>query len=356
MELRNLFSLGKGERTAVWNAFAVLHPELGTPLSDETTMPPTPDLQKTMLRSMLRIRRFEEQIFEIYTSGLMHGLAHLYIGEEAVAVGVCTELTDEDYITSTHRGHGHCIAKGAKLDQMMAEVMGRVTGICRGKGGSMHIADMSIGILGANGIVGGGFGIATGAALSAKLRKTDQVAVCFFGDGASNQGIFFEVMNHAAIWDLPIIYICENNQYGEYTATDSVTAGDTIAARATPFGIPNSVIDGNDVLTVYNATQTALDRARSGGGPSLIECTTYRHKGHHVGDPGVGYRSEDERKEWQEKDPIVQFRAVLSAAGIAETELDQIDAEVKSEVADAVESAQSAPWPEVEEAHQHVFA
>ena len=314
------------------------------------------ETRKQILRSMLRIRRFEEQIWEIYTSGLMHGLAHLYIGEEAVAVGVCTALRDDDFITSTHRGHGHCVAKGGKLDEMMAEVMGRVTGICRGKGGTMHIADMSVGILGANGIVGGGFGIATGAALSAKLRKTDQVAVCFFGDGASNQGIFFEVMNHAAIWDLPVIYICENNQYGEYTATDSVTAGDTIANRAKPFGIPSSVIDGNDVEVVYEAAKEAVERARSGGGPSMIECTTYRHLGHHVGDPGDGYRSEEERQEWQDKDPITQYRSILAKAGIDETDLDRIDQEVKDEVADAVESAQGAPWPDTEEADQHVFA
>lgn len=314
------------------------------------------DLQKTMLRSMLRIRRFEEQIWEIYTGGLMHGLAHLYIGEEAVAVGVCSALRDDDYITSTHRGHGHCVAKGGQLDEMMAEVMGRVTGICRGKGGSMHIADMSVGILGANGIVGGGFGIATGAALSAKLRKTDQVAVCFFGDGASNQGIFFEVMNHAAIWDLPVVYVCENNQYGEYTATDSVTAGDTIADRAKPFGIPGCVIDGNDVGKVYKAASEAIEQARSGGGPSLIECMTYRHRGHHVGDPGDGYRSEAEREEWQAKDPIVQFRAAMIEAGIPEADLDAIDDTVKAEVRDAVESAKNAPWPDAEEANQHVFA
>lgn len=314
------------------------------------------ELQKTIHRSMLRIRRFEEQILEIYTSGLMHGLAHLYIGEEAIAVGVCTALRDNDYITSTHRGHGHCVAKGGKLDEMMAEVMGRVTGICRGKGGSMHIADMSVGILGANGIVGGGFGIATGAALSAKLRKTDQVAVCFFGDGASNQGIFFEVMNYAAIWDLPIVYVCENNQYGEYTATDAVTAGDTIADRAKPFGIPGTTIDGNDVEVVYEAANEAIQRARTGGGPTLIECLTYRHRGHHVGDPGDGYRPEEERQEWQEKDPIARYKAVLIESGIEETELDRIDLEVKDEVTDAVEAAQGAPWPGVEEADQHVYA
>ena len=258
------------------------------------------ETKKTIYRNMLRIRRFEEQIFEVYTGGLMHGLAHLYIGEEAVAVGVCSALRDDDYITSTHRGHGHCVAKGGNLDQMMAEVLGRVTGYCRGKGGSMHIADMSLGILGANGIVGGGFGIATGAALSAKLRKTDQVAVCFFGDGASNQGVFFEVMNTASIWDLPVVYVCENNQYGEYTATDSVTAGDTIADRAKPFGIPSSTIDGNDVVIVHKTAAAAVARAREGKGPTLIECMTYRHRGHHVGDPGDGYRSEEERQAWRD--------------------------------------------------------
>lgn len=314
------------------------------------------ETKKTIYRNMLRIRRFEEQIFEVYTGGLMHGLAHLYIGEEAVAVGVCSALRDDDYITSTHRGHGHCVAKGGNLDQMMAEVLGRVTGYCRGKGGSMHIADMSLGILGANGIVGGGFGIATGAALSAKLRKTDQVAVCFFGDGASNQGVFFEVMNTASIWDLPVVYVCENNQYGEYTATDSVTAGDTIADRAKPFGIPSSTIDGNDVVIVHETAAAAVARAREGKGPTLIECMTYRHRGHHVGDPGDGYRSEEERQAWQDKDPITTFRARLVDEGIDAEDLDGIDAAVQEEVADAVESAAGAPYPEVEEATQHVFA
>jgi len=314
------------------------------------------ETKKTIYRNMLRIRRFEEQIFEVYTGGLMHGLAHLYIGEEAVAVGVCSALRDDDYITSTHRGHGHCVAKGGNLDQMMAEVLGRVTGYCRGKGGSMHIADMSLGILGANGIVGGGFGIATGAALSAKLRKTDQVAVCFFGDGASNQGVFFEVMNTASIWDLPVVYVCENNQYGEYTATDSVTAGDTIADRAKPFGIPSSTIDGNDVVIVHETAAAAVARAREGKGPTLIECMTYRHRGHHVGDPGDGYRSEEERQAWQDKDPITTFRAHLVDEGIDAEDLDGIDAAVQEEVADAVESAAGAPYPEVEEATQHVFA
>ena len=319
-------------------------------------MPLPPEVLLKMYRNMLRIRRFEEQIWEVYTGGLMHGLAHLYIGEEAVAVGACTALRDDDFITSTHRGHGHCVAKGGNLEAMMAEVMGRVTGHCRGKGGSMHIADMSVGILGANGIVGGGFGIATGAALSAKKRGTDQVAVCFFGDGASNQGIFFETMNFAAIWQLPIIYLCENNHYGEYTATEKVTAGKNIADRATPFGIPSDQADGSDAIAVYEATAKAVERARSGGGPTLIECDTYRYRGHHVGDPGESYRPKEERDEWLAKDPINRLREKMQTNNIAsEAELDAEMREVESEVALAVEAAKKADYPDVSEVNQHVY-
>lgn len=310
-----------------------------------------------MYRVMLRIRRFEEKIYEVYTGGLMHGLAHLYIGEEAVAVGVCTALRDDDYITSTHRGHGHCVAKGGNLEAMMAEVMGRVTGHCRGKGGSMHIADMSVGILGANGIVGGGFGIATGAALSAKKRGTDQVSVCFFGDGASNQGIFFETMNFAAIWQLPVIYVCENNHYGEFTATEKVTAGTCIADRATPFGIPSVQVDGSDAIAVYEATAKAVQHARQGHGPTLIECDTYRYRGHHVGDPGESYRSKEERDEWLAKDPIKRLREHMMAHHLAsEAELDAEVREVDSEMQQALEAAKAAPFPQVEEVSHHVYA
>ncbi|MCZ6633561.1 MAG: thiamine pyrophosphate-dependent dehydrogenase E1 component subunit alpha [bacterium] len=310
-----------------------------------------------MYRGMLRIRHFEEQIWNVYSQGLMHGLAHLYIGQEAVAVGVCSTLRDDDYITSTHRGHGHCVAKGGKLDAMMAEVMGKVTGHCRGKGGSMHIADMSMGILGANGIVGGGFGIATGAALSAKMRKTDQVAVCFFGDGASNQGIFFEVMNMAAIWSLPVIYVCENNQYGEYTPTDSVTAGKQIADRAKPFGIPSAVVDGSDSIAVYEVVEKAVKRARSGKGPSMIECDTYRYRGHHVGDPGTAYRSQEEIDEQMDKDPIKRMEQHLLGKGdVNEDALAEIETAVEQEVLDAVEAAKEAPYPDVKEVTEHVFA
>lgn len=319
-------------------------------------MPIDPKTLLKMYRTMLRIRHFEEQIWNVYTSGLMHGLAHLYIGEEAVAVGVCTALRDDDYITSTHRGHGHCVAKGGNLEAMMAEVMGRVTGHCRGKGGSMHIADMSVGILGANGIVGGGFGIATGAALSAKKRNTDQVAVCFFGDGASNQGIFFETMNFAAIWQLPIIYVCENNHYGEFTAAETVTAGKCIADRATPFGIPSTQVDGSDAIAVYEATEKAVQRARTGGGPTLIECDTYRHRGHHVGDPGESYRPQEERDEWLAKDPINRLRENMMTNNLAsKAELDAEIREVESEMQHALEAAKSAPYPPVEEVTHHVF-
>lgn len=317
----------------------------------------SPEILIEMYRAMLRIRRFEEQIWEVYTSGLMHGLAHLYIGEEAVAVGVCAALRDDDFITSTHRGHGHCVAKGGDLEAMMAEVMGRVTGHCRGKGGSMHIADMSVGILGANGIVGGGFGIATGAGLSAKQRGTDQVAVCFFGDGASNQGIFFEVMNFAAIWKLPVIYICENNHYGEYTPTENVTAGASIADRALPFGIPSATVDGSDALAVYGATAEAVTRARRGEGATLIECDTYRYRGHHVGDPGEGYRSKEEIEAWMAKDPIERLRKKLVADDLAsEAELDAEVREVEREMENALEAAKAAPYPDVAEVNQHVYA
>ena len=317
----------------------------------------SPEILIKMYRAMLRIRRFEEQIWEVYTSGLMHGLAHLYIGEEAVAVGVCAALRDDDFITSTHRGHGHCVAKGGNLEAMMAEVMGRVTGHCRGKGGSMHIADMSVGILGANGIVGGGFGIATGAGLSAKQRGTDQVAVCFFGDGASNQGIFFEVMNFAAIWKLPVIYVCENNHYGEYTPTENVTAGTSIAARALPFGIPSTTVDGSDAIAVYRATAEAVARARQGGGATLIECDTYRYRGHHVGDPGEGYRSKEEIESWMAKDPIERLRKKIVGDDLAsEAELDAEVREVDREMENALEAAKAAPYPDVAEVNQHVYA
>jgi pyruvate dehydrogenase E1 component alpha subunit len=247
-----------------------------------------------LYRRMVLIRRFEERVDDLYRAARMPGLAHLYIGEEAVAVGVCAALRTDDCITSTHRGHGHCLAKGASVELMFAELLGKEAGYNRGKGGSMHIADQERGNLGANAIVGGGAGIATGAALSAKKRGTDQVAVCFFGEGALGQGILYEVMNMASLWKLPVVYVCENNQYNEYTHYRETTAGG-VAARAEAFGIPAAEVDGQDVLAVRDAAREAVAHARRGEGPSMLVCHTYRFRGHHVGDIDRSYyRSKEE--------------------------------------------------------------
>lgn len=310
-----------------------------------------------MYRKMSEIRLFEEQVWDVYTRGLMPGLAHLYIGEEAVAVGTCTALRDDDYITSTHRGHGHCLAKGGQLDRMMAEIMGKEAGYCRGKGGSMHIADMSVGILGANGIVGGGFGIATGAALSSKLRDSDQVSVCFFGDGASNQGIMLETVNMAAAWDLPAIYICENNQYGEHTPYQAVTGVEDIADRAKGLGLEGVIVDGSDVLAMFDSVNQAVDKARTGGGPTLIEAKTYRFHGHHVGDAQT-YRTRDEAEWWRtNKDPIKLLSDYMVDNGVAkQEELDAIYEQVEREVLNAIEFGKDAPLPPPEQAYEDLYA
>ncbi|MCZ7571642.1 MAG: thiamine pyrophosphate-dependent dehydrogenase E1 component subunit alpha [Ardenticatenaceae bacterium] len=303
-----------------------------------------------MYRRMLRIRRFEETIWDVYTRGLMPGLAHLYIGEEATAVGACLALRDDDYITSNHRGHGHLIAKGGRLDRMMAEVLGKASGYNQGKGGTMHIADLSLGILGANGIVGGGFGIAAGAALSAKLRGEERVALCFFGDGALNQGGLLETANMAALWKLPLIYLCENNGYGEYTPATAATAGRPVA-RAEALGIPAVTVDGQDVVSVYEATCAAVARARTGEGPSFIESRTYRYRGHHVGDPGTGYRTAEEVEEWRRNDPLRRLVPHLDPA-----EREAIAAEVEEEIQAALEFGQNAPFPEPDDLFRHVYA
>src|SRR5437899_6711302 len=261
-----------------------------------------------MYRQMAKIRAFEEQVHELYKSAKMPGLAHLYVGEEGVAVGVCEALRTDDYITSTHRGHGHCLAKGASVDLMFAELLGKVSGYCRGKGGSMPIADVKSGNLGANAIVGGSAGIATGAALSAQMRGTDQVAVCFFGEGALGQGLLYEVMNMASLWKLPVIYVCENNRYNEYTSYTETTAGE-IRARAQAFGLHSVVVDGQDVRAVYSAASSLVERARNSEGPSFLQCDTYRFHGHHVGDIDRSYyRSKEEERQWQTgHDPIKRF-------------------------------------------------
>jgi pyruvate dehydrogenase E1 component alpha subunit len=327
--------------------------------SDEETLPLSEALSRKIYERMLTIRRFEEAVLEVYTQGLMRGLAHLYIGQEASAVGICSALNDEDYLTSTHRGHGHLIAKGGKVDRMMAEMMGKVDGYNRGKGGTMHIADMSLGILGANGIVGGGMGMATGAALSGKMRKTRQVAVCFFGDGAINQGAFLESANLASVWSLPVLFVCENNHYGEYTAAKDVTAvKEHVAERAAGFNMPAVVVDGNDVVAVYQTALKMVERARAGEGPCLIENKTYRYRGHHVGDgdPEKTYRTQEETDTWLARDPIPRFARRMQKAGMVdETELEAIDTTITGRVEEAVAFAKESPYPTADEVVEHVY-
>jgi pyruvate dehydrogenase E1 component alpha subunit len=308
-------------------------------------------------RQMVKIRFFEERVNELYRAAKMPGLAHLYVGQEAVAVGICEALRQDDYITSTHRGHGHCLAKGAAVERMFAELLGKEPGYCRGKGGSMHIADHENGNLGANAIVGGSTGIATGAAMSAKMRGTDQVAVCFFGDGALGQGVLYEVMNMAGLWSLPVIYACENNLYGEYTHYSETTAGELLA-RAQAFGIPAEQVDGQDVRSVYDAAQRAVERARRGDGPSFLVFETYRFHGHHVGDVDRAYyRPKEEEQEWSStRDPIALLAARLGEDGVGEETLEQIRAEAQQEIDAGVEFALAAPYPDESEVDQHVFA
>jgi acetoin:2,6-dichlorophenolindophenol oxidoreductase subunit alpha len=311
-----------------------------------------------MYRRMVMIRLFEEQVNELYTRALMPGLAHLYAGEEAVAVGICEALRPDDYITSTHRGHGHCLAKGASPDRMFAELLGKEAGYCRGKGGSMHIADPTTGNLGANAIVGGSAGIATGAAFSSKHLGTNQVTVCFFGEGALGQGVLYEVMNLASLWKLPVIYACENNLYNEYTHYSETTAGDLLA-RGTAFGLPAESVDGQDVRAVYATAKRLVDRARKGEGPAFLVCNTYRYAGHHVGDINREYyRSKQEEQQWRtERDPIKNLADWLIEQKYADSAaLDRIQAEVKSEMKAAVDFAVAAPYPGPEEAEQDVYA
>ena len=316
------------------------------------------ELYVQMYQQMVKIREFEEKVNELYMNATMPGLAHLYTGQEAVAVGVCEVLRTDDYITSTHRGHGHCLAKGATVDRMFAELLGKEAGYCRGKGGSMHIADPDSGNLGANAIVGGSAGIATGAAFSAKRLNTGQVAVCFFGEGALGQGLFYEVMNMAQLWKLPVIYVCENNLYNEYTHYTETTAGE-LTLRAEAFGIHSEVIDGQDIRVVYETMQRLVERARQGEGPAFLVCNTYRYYGHHVGDiDRAYYRSKDEEQEWRkERDPLSILANWLVEQGYADQEIiDQIHAEAKDEVDAGAEFAIQAPYPDISEVDQHVYA
>jgi len=311
-----------------------------------------------LYRQMLKIRLFEEQVNQLYLAAKMPGLAHLYIGEEAIAVGVCEALRRDDYITSTHRGHGHCLAKGASVDKMFAELLGKAPGYCRGKGGSMHIADQDTGNLGANAIVGGSAGIATGAAMSAKMRGSDQVAVCFFGEGALGQGLLYEVMNMASLWKLPVIYVCENNQYNEYTSYRETTAGE-VAARAEAFGIHTETIEGQDIQLVHATSLTLVERARRGEGPAFLQCHTYRFYGHHVGDIDRSYyRSKQEEEEWKGKrDPLLLFAEWLQKSEMADRKLlDQIQNEIAMEIKEAADFAINASYPDLDEVSQDVYA
>lgn len=311
-----------------------------------------------MYEQMCKIRAFEEDVNQLYLGAKMPGLAHLYIGQEAIAVGVCAALTNEDYITSTHRGHGHCLAKGADVDLMFCELLGKVEGYCRGKGGSMHIADQSTGNLGANAIVGGSAGIATGAALSAKMRGSNQVAICFFGEGALGQGLLYEVMNMASLWKLPVIYVCENNQFNEYTHYSETTAGQ-LEDRARAFGIPVETVDGQDIRTVYASAAALVQRARNGEGPAFLICDTYRFYGHHVGDVDRSYyRSKAEEDEWKrERDPLLLMAEWLVGEDAVDTNLlEQIEVAVRDEVTAGVAYALNAAYPDPSEVDQHVYA
>jgi len=308
-----------------------------------------------LYKEMLKIRRFEERVSDLFSKGLIPGFVHLYIGQEAVAVGVCANLTKNDYITSTHRGHGHCIAKGADMKRMMAELFGKKTGYCKGKGGSMHIADYSSGILGANAIVGANIPIAAGAAFAAKSKGTKNVSVSFFGDGASNTGAFHEGINIAAAWKLPVIFVCENNLYAISTRTTRSTPITNIADRAASYGIPGVIADGMDVIAVYEAAHEATERARNGLGPTLIECKTYRFYGSFEGDP-QRYRTKSEREEWLTKDPLNFGEKLVKQDILTDADLQKIDQEARSAVDEAVEYARESPYPEAEEVTKDLFA
>lgn len=309
-------------------------------------------------RRMVRIRHFEETAGKMMEDGKIPGALHLYVGEEAVASGIMAHLSNDDQITSTHRGHGHLIAKGGEFDRMFAELFGRATGYCKGKGGSMHISNMELGMLGANGIVGGGPPIAMGAAFSNKFRKTKHVACCFFGDGASNEGSFHEAANMAALYKLPAIFVCENNGYGEYTAQANHQAIVDVADRAPGYGMPGVVVDGMDVIAVYEAAGEAIARARAGEGPTLLECKTYRYFDH-VGVRGMGlsYRTDEEVEEWRKKDPIDQFEARLAEQGVLSAEDAQVvHDEVMADIDAAIKFAEESPYPDADAILEDVYA
>jgi pyruvate dehydrogenase E1 component alpha subunit len=309
-----------------------------------------------MLRTMLLIRAFEEKADELFALGRVHGTMHLSMGQEAVPTGVCAALSPDDYILSTHRGHGHCLAKGADVRRMMAEFLGKETGYCRGRGGSMHIADVESGNLGANGIVGGGLPIATGVGLSIQMRRTGQVCVAFFGDGAANEGAFHESLNLASIWRLPVVFVCENNQYAMSMPVQASMNIERISARAAAYGIPGDTVDGMDVLVVYEAAKAATSRARSGEGPSLLECVTYRYKGHSKSD-AQRYRTRETVEAWRERDPIKLFRAMVLTEGLlAADAAERLEQEARAAVEDALRFAEASPEPDPATLLEGVYA
>ncbi len=309
-----------------------------------------------MYTTMVKIRTFENRVAELFADGKIPGFVHLYVGEEALATGVCASLTDKDFITSTHRGHGHLIAKGGDIKLMMAELFGKKTGYCKGKGGSMHIADLDLGIMGANGIVGGGPPLASGAALACQYLGNDGVAVCFFGDGASNQGTTHEAMNLAACWKLPVVFVNENNMYGISSCTLNSMCVPNVADRAAGYDIPGVVVDGNDVVAVYEAAAEGIRRARQGKGPSLIECKTYRHRGHFEGDP-CAYRDDAEVEEWKEKDPIPRLEKKLFEMKIlTQDKLEKIKGALLKDLAEAEKFAAESPYPDVSELTTDVYS
>lgn len=316
------------------------------------------ELLLTLYENMLLIREFETRAGRHYRAGEMPGFIHLYVGEEAVAVGVSAHLRKDDWITSTHRGHGHALAKGVSPQAVMDELWGRASGVCGGRGGSMHLYSPKDGLLGTNGFVGGGIPAAVGTALGAKVRKTDQVGVAYFGDGAVNHGAFHESCNLAAAFDLPVLFVCENNLYATATPFKSVTRQHSISKRGEAYGLPSEDIDGNDITAMYRAAERAVNRARAGEGPTLLVCHTYRTVGHHEGDPLVGtYRSREELVEWLEKCPLKRLRdhMIERRAGVA-SQLDRIDAELRDEITRVIERSKSAPWPNPATVMQHVFA
>lgn len=314
------------------------------------------ELLVELYRRMLLIRHFEDKIYYLFLQGIMPGTIHLYQGQEAVAVGVCANLRTDDVITSTHRPHGHCIAKGVPMKSMMAELFGKTTGCCKGKGGSMHMGDIEVGAIPAIAIVAAGMPIAAGAALAFKMTKTDRVAACFFGDGASNEGAFHEATNMAAIWNLPVIFVCENNLYGASTHVSMVMKVDNVSERAAAYGIPGVTVDGNDVIEVYAATHQAVERARAGNGPTLIECKTYRLGGHSRRDASA-YRPKGEKEEWAKRDPVLLMKQYLIKEGITTEEVsDQLEKQIEQEIEEAVRYAQSGPDPTPEAALEDVYA